>query len=160
MKKDYYVVAVLLVVMMIGFISCNSNNNDNATDDDGKITTNVVKNPISADGKFDMTSLPEFDFPVKEYNFGTVIQGEKLAYTFTFTNVGGSDLVINNVKASCGCTTPSWTKKPIAPGEKGEIEIVFNSQGRQGEQKKSVIVFANTQPNTTELIISCNIVTK
>ncbi|MDA3820703.1 MAG: DUF1573 domain-containing protein [Candidatus Delongbacteria bacterium] len=160
MKKDCHIVAVLLIVMMISFPSCNSDNNDNETDNDGKITTSDVKNPISADGKSDMSSLPEFDFPVKEYNFGTVIQGEKVAYTFTFTNVGGSDLIINNVKASCGCTTPTWTKKPIAPGDKGEIEIVFNSQGRQGEQKKSVNVFANTQPNTTELRINCNIVTK
>ncbi|MEA3448332.1 MAG: DUF1573 domain-containing protein [Bacteroidota bacterium] len=159
MKKDYHIVSVLLVVVMICFASCNSDKDENNTTDD-TVTTRNVKNPISADGQSDMSSLPEFDFPVKEYNFGTVIQGEKVAYTFTFTNVGGSDLIINNVKASCGCTTPTWTKKPIAPGNKGEIEIVFNSQGRKGEQKKSVKIFANTQPNTTELRINCNIVTK
>ncbi len=161
MKSNYHIVAVLLVVVLIiGFASCNSDNEANETNDKGEVTTSDVKNPISADGKSNMGSLPKFDFPVKEYNFGTVIQGEKVAYTFTFTNIGGSDLIINNVKASCGCTTPTWTKKPVAPGEKGEIEIVFNSQGRKGEQKKSVKVFANTQPNTRELRISCNIVTK
>ncbi len=159
MRIKYYITAVILI-MMISFTTCKPEKDNNDTTRDDTVNVTNVQNPISAKGNPDMSSLPEFDFPVKEYNFGTVIQGEKVAYSFKFTNVGGSDLIINNVKASCGCTTPSWTKKPISPGENGFIEIVFNSQGRSGEQKKSVKVFANTQPNTTELRISCNIVTK
>lgn len=151
---------VIMCALLFNVWSCNMNENDNNDNDDNKVTTKDVKNPISANKDSKMDKLPEFDFPVKEYNFGTVIQGEKVSYSFNFTNVGGSDLIINNVKASCGCTTPDWTKKPVAPGEKGFVEIIFDSHGRSGEQKKTVKIFANTQPKTTELRISCNIVTQ
>ncbi|MFP4663211.1 MAG: DUF1573 domain-containing protein [Bacteroidales bacterium] len=157
MNTKYY---ILIIVMLAGLLSFSCDNSKEPDSNDGKIDTKDVKNPISADKEGDLSELPEFDFPVKEYNFGTVIQGEKVAYTFTFTNVGGSELIINNVKASCGCTAPKWTKKPIAPGEDGYVEVTFDSQGRQGEQKKSVKVFANTQPKTKELRIMCNIVTQ
>jgi hypothetical protein len=157
MKAKYQ---ILFIAIVAGLVISGCNNNKNPDPNDGELNTKDVQNPISANGNDDMSKLPEFNFPVEEYNFGTVIQGEKVAYTFTFTNTGGSELIINNVKASCGCTTPKWTKKPISPGEEGEIEVIFDSHGRRGEQKKSVKVFANTQPNTKELRISCNIVTQ
>jgi len=136
--------------------ACNDKQSESNTD--GQISTQDVHNPITADGEADMSNLPEFDFPVKEYNFGTVIQGEKVSYTFTFTNTGGSELIISNVKASCGCTSPKYSKEPIKPGEKGNIEVIFDSHGRHGEQNKTIKVFANTQPKTEELRILCNIV--
>lgn len=154
-KIKLFIIATILSFSLLG---CKNNNDKNPND--GEINAKDVNNPKSASSKSDMRDLPEFNFPVKEYNFGTVIQGEKVAYTFTFTNSGGSELIINNVKASCGCTTPKWTKQPIPPGDEGEIEIVFDSHGRNGEQKKSVKVFANTQPKTTQLRIFCNIVTQ
>jgi len=151
---------ILFIVLLSGLLIAGCNQDNDHNPNDGELNTKDVQNPISADGNADMSKLPEFDFSVKEYNFGTIIQGEKVAYTFIFENTGGSELIINNVKASCGCTTPKWTKKPIAPGDEGEIEVIFDSHGRRGEQKKSVKVFANTQPNTKELRISCNIVTQ
>ncbi|MFO7789528.1 MAG: DUF1573 domain-containing protein [Bacteroidota bacterium] len=159
MKGRYHIIAIVLA-FLFSFLSCMNDKDENNSNENDEITTKDVHNPISADKDSNMDELPEFDFPVKEYNFGTVIQGEKVSYTFTFTNVGGSDLIINNVKASCGCTTPDWTRKPVEPGEEGTIEIIFDSHGRSGEQKKTVKVFANTQPNTTELRVSCNIVTQ
>ncbi|HRW21492.1 MAG TPA: DUF1573 domain-containing protein, partial [Bacteroidales bacterium] len=66
---------------------------------------------------------------------------------------------ISNVKASCGCTTPKWSKEPIKPGQKGTIEVVFDSAGRSGEQAKTVKVYCNTQPNVIELRIRCQIET-
>lgn len=152
-----YFSIILSFAMIMLFVSCKESvKNSN----DGKITTEDVNNPITAEGNGDINNLPGFDFPVKEYNFGTVIQGEKVSYTFDFTNVGKKELIINNVKTSCGCTSPKWSKKPIAPGEKGNIEVIFDSHGRNGEQSKTIKIFANTQPKTTELRIQCNIVTK
>ncbi|MEA1873175.1 MAG: DUF1573 domain-containing protein [Bacteroidota bacterium] len=155
MKKINIILSFALIILLAS--ACNENTNQDGNSD-GEISTEDVHNPISADGDGDMNTIPEFDFPVKEYNFGTVIQGEKVSYTFTFTNTGGSELIISNVKASCGCTSPKYSKKPIKPGETGNIEVIFDSHGRSGEQNKTIKVFANTQPKTEELRILCNIV--
>ena len=50
--------------------------------------------------------------------------------TFTFTNVGDAPLIINQAVASCGCTVPKYTKKPVAPGQKGTVSVTYNGKGR------------------------------
>lgn len=151
-----YSLFLSLFLMVFVLTSCKENKTEERND--GQITTEDVNNPLTADGKSDMSELPQFEFEVMEYNFGTIIQGEKVSYTFMFKNTGKSELIINNVKASCGCTSPKWSREPIAPGATGQIEVIFDSHGRNGEQKKTIKVFANTQPKTEELRIMCNIV--
>ncbi len=146
----------ILSSLIIMAVSCKEKTQEGNAD--GEISTEDVFNPKTANGDENMGSLPAFEFPVKEYNFGTVIQGEKVSYTFKFKNTGGSELIINNVKTSCGCTSPKWSKEPIKPGQEGNIEVIFDSHGRHGEQNKTIKVFANTQPKTVELRILCNIV--
>ncbi len=69
--------------------------------------------------------------------------------TFNFTNTGNEPLVISNVKASCGCTTPEWTKEPVMPGQKGYVKATYDPTNRPGKFDKSITVTTNTeQPNT------------
>ena len=83
------------------------------------------------------------------YDFGQIKEGEKVEYEFKFTNTGDSPLIISNVQASCGCTTPEYSKNPIAPGDEGMVKVVFNSAGQVGKQHKIVTVTSNsTSPNT------------
>jgi len=83
------------------------------------------------------------------YDFGEVKEGEKVEHEFKFTNTGSSPLIISNVQASCGCTTPEYSKNPIAPGEEGMVKVVFNSTGQVGKQHKVVTVTSNaSSPNT------------
>lgn len=63
----------------------------------------------------------EISFEEEKYSFGELNEGPKVSHEFTFTNTGTEPLVLSNVKASCGCTTPSWPKDPILPGEEGTI---------------------------------------
>ena len=64
----------------------------------------------------------------KEYDFGTVTDGEIIETTFIVTNTGKSPLIITDAKTTCGCTVPTWPKdKPIAPGESTNIEVKFDS---------------------------------
>ena len=98
-------------------------------------------------------------FSDMKYDFGTVQSGEKVNYTFEFTNTGNEPLVLSNVKPSCGCTTPSWTREPIAPGENGTIEVEFDSKGKNGKQTKTVTVTANTDPAKTTLTITGDVIT-
>ncbi|MDG2331731.1 MAG: DUF1573 domain-containing protein, partial [Flavobacteriales bacterium] len=76
-------------------------------------------------------------------------------YAFEFVNTGTEPLLIENAKGSCGCTVPNWPKDPIMPGEKGAIDVVFRPKTRdsEGEDKKTVTVFSNTNPKTTVLTV-------
>jgi hypothetical protein len=81
------------------------------------------------------------------YEFGTVKEGDKVEHVYSFTNTGKSPLIISNVSASCGCTTPEYSKHPINPGEKGSITVVFNSQNQVGMQQKIITVLSNAEPS-------------
>ena len=93
-----------------------------------------------------------------EHDFGQVQEGEKVSCTFEVLNTGKNDLLIQSVKPSCGCTTPKYDKKPIRSGKKGTIEVVFNTKGRPGKQRKTVMVATNTEPPNTVLMFSCDVI--
>ncbi len=90
--------------------------------------------------------VAKIEFDKVEHDFGKIREGEKVSYRFKVKNPGTVPLRITDVKPSCGCTAPAWTKEPIPPGGEGFVEVVFDSQGRTGEQMKTVTVFANTDP--------------
>lgn len=81
----------------------------------------------------------KISFAKTEHNFGQQPVGKPVTYEFEFTNVGSKPLVLTDVKASCGCTTPSWTKEPVMPGQKGTIKAQYN-MAREGSFRKSVTV--------------------
>lgn len=85
------------------------------------------------------------------YDFGTLTEGDTVEHVFGFTNTGEFPLIINNITASCGCTTPEWPREPVAPGAKSSVQVRFNSRGKMGEQNKTITIFANTDPATTDL---------
>ncbi|MGV3762521.1 MAG: DUF1573 domain-containing protein [Parapedobacter sp.] len=85
------------------------------------------------------------------YDFGTVKEGEKVKHEFKFTNTGSSPLIISNVQASCGCTTPEYSKNPIAPGDQGMVKVVFNSAGQVGKQHKMITITSNASSEHTML---------
>ncbi len=123
--------------------------------------------PTDLTGADNPATPPPLDIPLtgisftkNEHNFGTITQGEKVKTKFTFTNSGTENLVITNATGSCGCTVPEYPKEPIAPGKTGEILVEFNSEGKEGEQAKTVTVEANTEPRQTMLTIKSNIVVK
>lgn len=85
-------------------------------------------------------------FSEERFNFGTVAAGEKVQHNFKIKNTGKEPLIISNASSSCGCTVPEWPKEPIAPGKSGEIQVVFDSNGKSGAQSKRVTIVANTNP--------------
>ena len=89
------------------------------------------------------------------HNFGTFSEKNPIVTcTFTYTNVGGSPLIINQAVASCGCTVPEYTKTPVKHGEKGEIKITYNGTGKfPGHFKKSITIRTNGETEMTRLYI-------
>ena len=92
------------------------------------------------------------------FDFGTLEEGEKVEHIFKFTNTSNNPLTISNARGSCGCTVPEWPKEPIAPGEKGEIKVKFDSKGKKGVQSKTVTLTANTIPGNTILTIKSDVI--
>jgi hypothetical protein len=86
-----------------------------------------------------------------EHDFGTISEGKVVEKIFNFTNNGQAPLVISNITASCGCTSPDWTKSPVQPGETGFVKVVFNSAAKSGAQSPTVTIQANTNPTVTRL---------
>lgn len=86
----------------------------------------------------------EITFTADEIDYGTVKAGSDGVRVFEFTNTGKAPLVISNVSSSCGCTVPSWTKEPVAPGAKGEIKVKYDTK-RVGPIRKSITVTSNSK---------------
>lgn len=114
----------------------------------------VTRTMYKEDGTIDSSKLAIFEWVNMEYDFGTVVDGEMVEYSYKFKNVGAVPLVIKQATGSCGCTVPERPEEPIAPGENGEIKVKFNSAGRVGNPRKEVTLRANTLPQETKLILT------
>src|SRR5580765_1495827 len=77
------------------------------------------------------------------HNFGKIPQGRPTTYNFVITNTGKEPLMLENVQASCGCTTPEWSKEPIAPGANANIKVGYNAYA-EGVFNKVVTIFYNS----------------
>lgn len=102
-----------------------------------------------------MMAQAEIKFDKTVHNFGSFsVKSPVVKCVFTFQNVGDKPLVINQAVASCGCTIPEYTKKPIKPGEKGTITITYNGQGKfPGHFKKTITVRTNAKTDMIRLYV-------
>lgn len=159
------VIAVGLIanayLMMTGAYSGNSDNPQprtsiaaNNTDNNLKASTARDARPVDAAASGPTT---EMTFTAPSHDFGNIKQDSENRHIFTFTNTGSEPLVIENAKGSCGCTVPQYPKEPIAPGETGEIEVVYKPGKQLNKQSKTVTITANTEPRTTTLSISATV---
>lgn len=132
---------------LLAITGCNNSNNNNADVD-------IIKNPNSAEGYNESEKMPKITFETDMHDFGQLMAGENISYSFKFTNTGDADLIISGCDASCGCTVADYPKERIAPGKSGYVTVSFKSQGMSGRQMKEVIVVSNTQPARTRLRIT------
>src|SRR5690606_32068222 len=89
------------------------------------------------------------------HDFGEINEADgNVTHKFEFTNTGSEVLIVQNVIASCGCTTPSWTKQPVLPGEKGFVSTSFNPANRPGHVDKYIDVNSNAANASVRIRIS------
>lgn len=120
--------------MIIGiFLACKNDTNN---------ASNVTKS--------DTTEIFFYD---TVYDFGKIVAGEQVVYSFRFKNIGKAPLIISQVRTSCGCTASEYTDRPVKPDSEGYIKVTFNSSGRYGNQNKIITVFANTKPSQHTLLL-------
>ncbi|MGI4870794.1 MAG: DUF1573 domain-containing protein [Janthinobacterium lividum] len=114
----------------------------------------TIDNPnVASETEAPNPEAPVMTFAEQQFDFGNIKADSVVNHTFAFTNTGKMPLLIADATASCGCTTPSWPKGPVAPGATGKLEVRFNSHGKHGLISKQVSVRANTQPATTTIYI-------
>lgn len=108
-----------------------------------------------------MAQKPVITFETNNYDFGKIKEEDgKATYVFKFKNTGKAPMVVSRVQASCGCTTPEWTKEPIEPGKGGTITVTYNPLGRPGAFTKSITVYSNSSEPQVTLIIRGEVVPK
>ncbi len=102
---------------------------------------------------------PKVQLSSSEYNFGKFKEeAGRQTYDFTVKNDGNMPLVIQNIVASCGCTTPEWTKSPIPPGATGKITAIYDPANRPGAFSKTLAVYSNAKPQVVVLTIKGEVV--
>ncbi len=163
--KNFKLFAMLLMVASLAFTSCKDEGAAAATDNtrESLATTNTTNTadakpaPAAATPAAPVGPLTTMEFGEVVFDFGEVMEGEKVVHNYTFKNTGKEPLIISNAKGSCGCTVPSWPREPIPPGESGEIKVQFDSKGKGkvggNNQSKRVTLTANTDPAQTFLTI-------
>ncbi len=94
-------------------------------------------------------------FEQMEYDFGKIPQGKPVTHIFTFTNKSNTPVSLASVHASCGCTTPEWSKEAVPPGGSSQIKVGYNSAA-EGEFAKTITINYNGD-QTEQLIIKGNV---
>ncbi len=103
----------------------------------------------------------EMNFKRTEHNFGTIKEEiGSVSTQFHFTNTGKSPLIIQRVSASCGCTTPSYTKEPVLPGKTGKISVTYSTVRRPGTFNKTIRVYTNVPDTVYVLTIKGSVTPK
>jgi hypothetical protein len=98
---------------------------------------------------------PVINFPEKEFHFGTLkTTAGVVSHDFVFSNTGKIPLIINEVKASCGCTVPEWPREPVLPGKKGIIKVTFDPEKQSGSFTKTIQVSSNADVPLVTLLIN------
>lgn len=104
---------------------------------------------------FSASPQSEIVFEKTVHNFGSFPETKPVVTCkFVFKNTGDAPLIINQAIASCGCTIPDYTEKPVMPGEKGAINVTYNGSGRYaGKFKKVITVQSNAKTRLVRLYI-------
>lgn len=153
----------LLALVLLLMLSCSSS--DSQKDDEalkGKLPASLINNPRSLNSadSAKVNELGKLVFSDTLHDFGILNEGEVVQFEFTFTNAGKRDIIINEAKASCGCTVADYPGRPFKQGESDKIRVSFDSKGKPGMNEKTVAVITNGNPSVYNLIIQAQVVQK
>ena len=94
-------------------------------------------------------------FEKTKHDFGHITGDKPVSYKFVFTNTGNEPLTIQQAISSCGCTVANYTKSPIKPGEKGEINVTYNGKGKKpGFFEKVTTIRTNASNSLARIYIT------
>ena len=139
------------LILSVGLLaSCNN-------EEGQRLSTDLVTSNKSATVPTGKEAVITFD--KMEHDFGSILQGEVVSYSYHFTNTGNVPLIITSVTTSCGCTAGDFPREPVAPGKDGIIKATYDSKGHHGFQSRSLSVSSNTNPSETVLRLKGKVLT-
>lgn len=157
MRKAFFIPGALLLLMT----ACNVRNQDkisaNALVADSTKKDSVVSSSAAATPDAAPTTVQIID---SVYDFGKVLEGEVVEYSYRFKNEGTNPLIVSNASASCGCTVPEKPEAPIKTGEIGFIKVKFDTKGRAGAAHKTVTILSNANPAFPILVLKGEVTAK
>jgi len=135
-KKYRMKISIVSLALVMAIAACN-----------GPVKKEVVAGPVAAlpEEKKDTANYTTIQWLDSIKDYGKIAEGQKLEVLYRFRNTGTKPLVIESVRPSCGCTVADPPKEPVAPGAEGEIKGSFDSNGKSGQQHKTIFVMANTK---------------
>lgn len=159
MKKAILSLGLLLLSAGITFAQHKKHKKDDASDDNKQTISTTA--PVSATpaptAPVIATNLKPEDmaFTDATHDFGTVQEGPDATCEFTFKNNGTEPIVIQKAQPSCGCTVPSFSSEPVAPGATGTINVAYHTKGKPTPFTKTISVVSNA--GTKVLTIKGNV---
>lgn len=102
-------------------------------------------------------NVAKIEFKTDNVDYGTIEKGADGLRVFEFTNTGDAPLIVSKVTSSCGCTVPKWSKDPILPGQKGEIQVKYDTN-RVSPIRKTITVISNASTPTVALKLKGEVV--
>jgi hypothetical protein len=148
MKTLAYILAGSIALSSI--VSCNNSSSSSSTTAEGEQQVQSIQNELDERAVMDSTvramAKTKVTVDSEEFDFGEVIEGEKVTHTYVLKNEGDQPFLISNIFTPCGCTVPSYSKKPILPGETTNIDVEFNTANKPGLQSKSLDITSNAEP--------------
>ncbi|MBQ3949002.1 MAG: DUF1573 domain-containing protein [Bacteroidales bacterium] len=126
---------LFLLSLFVGLSLTALNAQEVKQDNNTKDKSAVVEKPLNG---------PQIEFAEQVHDYGKVKKGGDGNCEFVFTNTGNEPLILSNVKASCGCTVPTWTKEPIMPGKTGTIKVRYNTNTSPQSFTKTITVSSNS----------------
>ncbi|PKP35136.1 MAG: hypothetical protein CVU00_03825 [Bacteroidetes bacterium HGW-Bacteroidetes-17] len=101
----------------------------------------------------------QIKFETLIHDYGKILKDSDGKFKFVFTNTGKEPLILSQPRSSCGCTVPTWPKKPILPGKSDEIEVTY-ATNRVGPFAKTVTIMSNAKTPVVVLKIQGEVVDK
>lgn len=154
----------LCLIFIVALGACNSKSSKNEivssvaaeqlSDEELKRELSAIEKEEKAKIVAELNSRTSISFEKLIHDFGKVKPETDNRYKFKFTNTGKNPLIISDVKASCGCTTPYKPEKPILPGKSDYIDVNFHPKASQsGDISKTITVESNIEGKISELQI-------
>lgn len=122
---------VVLLIFIFALFSCSVKKQNEKTESDSKI--------------IETKQTAQIEFDAEMHDFGKIKSGEILTFSFVFKNTGETDLIISNTETDCGCVHANIRENTVKPGEKGLVEVEFNSAGLYGKQLKTLEIQSNSK---------------
>lgn len=159
MKKGFVYIFSAALLVACGGEEDSTSTSDNTGNSIIGNTNPKDGNNITTNSENNDSEIAAIEFFEMKHDFGDVFYPSDNKYTFKFKNTGNVPLVIDDAKASCGCTIPNKPEEPIAPGGIGELDVIFRPKSGQVGQPvtKRITVTANTNPKETYLEITANV---